>query len=196
MQDKVSQLRFHAGLLGPLMQNEDPVTHNQVSILVLYDRKNSAIEDLARATAEGVEASGVAVVVVKRATEASQSDLLAADGLLLGCPNWSGITGSLKSWLDEQGDLWEDGSLAGKAAAAFTSGSGQHSGLEMTLLQMLHWMLACGMVIVGLPWDNAMRSSGSYYGATAVGDVTKEDLAQARQLGSRLAMVAAKLAQA
>ena len=93
-----------------------------VTILVLYDRKNSAIEDLARAAAEGVEASGVAVVNLKRTTEASQGDLVASDGFLLGCPNWSGITGSLKSWLDEQGDLWEDGSLAGKPAAAFTSG--------------------------------------------------------------------------
>ena len=166
-----------------------------VSILVLYDRKNSAIEDLARAAAEGVESSGAAATL-KRTTEASQTDLLAADGLLLGSPNWSGITGSLKSWLDDQGDLWEDGSLAGKPAAAFTAGSGQHSGIEMTLLQMIHWMLACGMVVVGLPWGEPMRTSGSYYGATAVGDVTKEDLAQAHDLGSRLAAVAAKLIEA
>ncbi len=173
------------------MAVQNPVP-NRVSILVLYDRKNSAIEDLARAAAEGVEASG-AVVTLKRTTEASQADLLAADGLLLGCPNWSGITGSLKSWLDDQGDLWEDGSMAGKPAAAFTSGSGRHSGLEMTLLQMLHWMLACGMVVVGLPWGDSMRRSGSYYGATAVGDATQEDLAQARELGSRLAAVTARL---
>lgn len=194
MQNQVSQLRVHPGLLGPVVTITGPAP-NPVSILVLYDRKNSAIEDLARATAEGVEASGVAVVNLKRTTEASQADLVNASGLILGCPNWSGITGSLKSWLDEQGDLWEDGSLSGKPAAAFTSGSGQHSGLEMTLLQMLHWMLACGMVVVGLPWGDPMRNSGSYYGATAVGDVTKEDLAQARELGSRLAAVAAKLAQ-
>lgn len=182
----MSQLWVHPGLLRPLMP---------VSILVLYDRKNSAIENLARAAAEGVEASRVAAVVLKRTTEATQADLLAADGLLLGCPNWSGITGSLKTWLDDQGDLWEDGSLAGKPAAAFTSGSGQHSGLEMTLLQMIHWMLACGMVVVGLPWGERMRNSGSYYGATAVGDVTEEDLAQARTLGARLAAVAVKLAE-
>ena len=181
------QLRVHPRLFRPLMADSKPV-----SILVLFDRKNSAIEDLARATAEGVESTG-AVVTLKRVTEATQSDLLAADGLLLGCPNWSGITGSLKSWLDDQGDLWEDGSLAGKPAAAFTSGSGQHSGLEMVLLQMLHWMLACGMVVVGLPWGERMKNSGSYYGATAVGEVTKDDLAQARELGARLAGVAARL---
>ena len=166
-----------------------------VSILVLYDRKNSAIEELAQEAAMGAELSG-ATVTVKQTTEASQADLLAVDGLILGSPNWSGITGSLKSWLDDQGDLWEDGSLGGKPAAAFTAGSGQHSGLEMTLLQMLHWMLACGMVVVGLPWGERMKGSGSYYGATAVGDVTTEDLAQARELGARLASVAARLAAA
>jgi NAD(P)H dehydrogenase (quinone) len=163
-----------------------------VTILVLYDRKNSAIEDLARAAATGIELSG-ATVSLKRITEATQADLLAADGLLLGSPNWSGITGSLKSWLDDQGDLWEEGSLGGRPAAAFTSGSGEHSGLEMTLLQMIHWIMACGMVVVGLPWGERMKKSGSYYGATAVGDVTEEDLAQARELGARLASVATRL---
>ena len=187
MQDQVPQLRVHPRLFRPVVTTPKPVT-----ILVVYDRKNSAIEDLARAAAEGVESTGAAVTL-KRITEATQADLLAAGGLLLGSPNWSGITGSLKTWLDDQGDLWEDGSLAGKPAAAFTSGSGQHSGLEITLLQMLHWMLACGMVVVGLPWGEAMRNSGSYYGATAVGDATREDLAQARELGARLAAVATKL---
>jgi len=164
-----------------------------ISILVLYDRKNSAIEDLARSAAMGVDLAG-ASVSLKRVTEATQADLLSADGLILGSPNWSGITGSLKTWLDDQGDLWEDGSLAGKPAAAFTSGSGEHSGLEITLLQMIHWMLACGMVVVGLPWGERMLKSGSYYGATTVGDPTTEDLAQARELGARLAAVATKLA--
>ena len=88
----MSQLWFHPGLLRPLV-----TTLNPVSILVLYDRKNSAIEDLARAAALGVELSGTARATLKRITEASQADLLSADGLILGCPNWSGITGSLKS---------------------------------------------------------------------------------------------------
>ena len=195
MQNQVSQLRIHPGLLGPVVTIPKP-DPGRISILVLYDRKNSAIEDLARAVGVGVELSGAARAVLKRTTEASQADLLSADGLLLGCPNWSGITGSLKSWLDEQGDLLEDGSLAGKPAAAFTSGSGQHSGLEMTLLQIVHWILACGTVVVGLPWGERMRNSGSYYGATAVGEVTNEDLAQAQELDARRGAVAAQRATA
>lgn len=164
-----------------------------VSILILYDPKGPAIGSLAEAAATGVASLSSAHAVTKSIFQATTQDLLEADGLLLGSPNWSGLTGSMKSWLDEQGDLWEEGSLAGRPGAAFTSGWGRHSGLEMTLLQLIHWMLACGMVVVGLPWSDEMRTSGSYYGATAVGGVTDEDLAQARDLGARVATVAAKL---
>ena len=163
------------------------------SVLVLYDAKGSAIEALAGAAAAGVESNGLASAKIKRVDQALRDDLLESDAILLGSPNWSGITGSMKLWLDEQGDLWEEGSLAGKPGAAFTTGGGRHSGLEMTLLQLLHWMLACGMVVVGLPWSERMRLSGSYYGATAAGVVTEDDLAQARELGTRLAQVADRL---
>ena len=164
-----------------------------INMLIVYDPKGPAIEALAAAAGKGATATGVAEVVLRRVQEATLEDLLAADALMLGSPNWSGVTGSLKLWLDETGDLWEDGSLAGKAAAALTTGWGRHSGIEMTLLQLIQWLLACGMIVVGLPWSDRMRTSASYYGATAIGGVTPEDLEQAEALGARLAMVAAKL---
>ena len=164
-----------------------------VAVLLLYDRKGAAIEALAKAAAEGVKSTGFGTPILKRIEEAHRSDLLEADAVMLGSPNWSGVTGSFKLWLDEQGDLWEDGSLAGKPGAAFSTGWGRHSGLEFTLLQVIHWMLACGMVVVGLPWSDRMRRSGSYYGATATGEVTQEDLSQARYLSARLATTAARL---
>ena len=164
-----------------------------VSVLVVYDPKGPAIGTLARESAKGIDATGLGLAGFKPVDQATRDDLLAADALLLGSPNWSGVTGTLKLWLDEQGDLWEEGSLAGKPGAAITTGWGRHSGLEMTLLQLIHWMLACGMVVVGLPWTDRMRRSGSYYGATATGEVTEEDLAQARELGARLATIAARL---
>ena len=164
-----------------------------VSVLVLYDPKGAAIQSLAESVARGVAGDGSAEARVKGIDEADTEDLLNADALLLGSPNWSGITGSLKAWLDEQGDLWEDGSLAGKPGAAFTTGWGRHSGLEMTLLQLIHWMFACGMVVVGLPWSDRMRHSGSYYGATAAGGASDVDLAQAEALGTRVAALATRL---
>ena len=96
-------------------------------------------------------------------------------------------------WVDDQGDLWEEGTLAGKLGAAFTTGRGRHSGLEFTLLSLIHWMLAGGMVIVGLPWSDRMRLSGSYYGATAAGEVSQDDIAQARDLGERVARFSLRL---
>ena len=163
------------------------------SVLVLYDPKGRSIESMARAAADGVVESGKGSAILKTIEEASRDDLLAADGLILGSPNWSGVTGSFKQWLDDQGDLWEELALAGRPGAAFTTGTGRHSGLETTLRQLIHWMLACGMLIVGLPWSERMRTSGSYYGATAAGGVTADDLAQARELGNRLAGFAAHL---
>ena len=165
------------------------------TVLVLYDAKGRSIERMARAVADGVAASGLAEPSLKTIEEASREDLLSADGLVLGSPNWSGVTGSFKQWLDAQGDLWEERALAGRPGAAFTAGTGRHSGLETTLWQLIHWMLACGMVIVGLPWSERMRTAGSYYGATAAGAVTEDDLAQARELGLRLAGFTARLAQ-
>ena len=50
------------------------------------------------------------------------------------------------------------------------------------------------MVIVGLPWTERMRTSGSYYGATSAGDISPEDLEQARELGARVARLAMRLA--
>ena len=129
----------------------------------------------------------------KRIQDAGRQDLLEADALILGSPNWSGTTGTLKSWLDDQGDLWEEGLLAGKVGAAFTTGRGRHSGIEFTLLSLIHWMLACGMVIVGLPWSETMRVAGSYYGATAAGAVSSEDMEQARELGRRVAGVTLRM---
>ena len=50
------------------------------------------------------------------------------------------------------------------------------------------------MVFVGLPWTDAMRRSGSYYGATAHGEVTDGDKEQARALGRRVAEMTLRLA--
>ena len=109
-------------------------------------------------------------------------------------PNWSGITGKLKEWFDYSGDLWETGELGGKVGAAFTAGYSRSGGIEATLLQLIHLLFAHGWVIVGLPWTDTMRRSGSYYGVTAHGSVTDEDREQAQALGRRVAEVAAKLA--
>jgi NAD(P)H dehydrogenase (quinone) len=103
------------------------------------------------------------------------------------------MTGKLKDWFDYTGDLWETGDLVGKVGACFTVGYSRSGGTEATLLQLIHLLLSHGMIIVGLPWSNAMRQSGSYYGATAHGKIQEVDREQARALGRRVAEVAAMM---
>lgn len=161
-------------------------------VLVLYDH-SELVEALANAVAEGARSVPGVEVNVQRPRQTTKDDLVTAHALILGTPNWTGIKGSLKLWLDTTGDLWEEGALAGKIGAAFTASAGRHSGTEFTLLNVLHWLLGNGMIVVGLPWTPRMREAGSYYGATAIGHVTPDDLEQARALGKRVAELALRL---
>ena len=163
-------------------------------MLLLYDSRGGLTEQLAMAVAEGVRSVGGAELLEQRIHEADPAVLLRCDALILGSPNWSGMTGKLKEWFDYSGDLWETGELAGKLGAAFTAGYSRSGGIEATLLQLLHLLLAHGMLVVGLPWSDTMREAGSYYGATAHGRVTDADRAQARALGRRVAELAIRLA--
>ncbi len=163
------------------------------TVLVLYDSRGGLVESLARAVGEGVESTPGVTLRLRTVDEAAPAELLDVDALILGSPNWTGITGKLKEWMDRSGDLWESGELAGKPGGAFTAGWSPHGGLEATLLQLMHLIVGHGMVFVGLPWSERMRRSGSYYGATAHGSVTDDDREQSRLLGARVAQLALKL---
>lgn len=168
-------------------------TAASVRMLVLFDSRGGLIEQLAGAVAEGVQSVAGAEARCCRIHETEPTVLADCDALILGSPNWSGRTGKLKDWFDYSGDLWETGGLAGKVGAAFTAGYSRSGGIEATLLQLLHILLSHGVLIVGLPWSEVMRRSGSYYGATAHGEVTEEDRQQAWTLGRRVAMTALEL---
>ena len=163
-------------------------------ILLLFDSRGGLTEQLAEAIGEGVRSVAGAELLDRRIAEADVSELPGCDALILGSPNWSGMTGKLKDWFDYSGDLWETGELAGKPGAAFTAGYSRSGGIEATLLQLIHLLLGHGMIVVGLPWSERMRESGSYYGATAHGAVTDADREQGRALGRRVAELAVRLA--
>lgn len=162
-------------------------------VMVLFDSRGGLVERLAEAVAEGVRQVDGAELLYRPLHEADTKELLGVDGLIIGSPNWSGLTGKLKDWFDYSGDLWQTGELAGKPGGAFVAGYSRSGGIEATLLQLLHLIVGHGMIFVGLPWTETMRVSGSYYGATAHGAVTDDDRAQARTLGRRVAELAVKL---
>jgi NAD(P)H dehydrogenase (quinone) len=161
-------------------------------VLILYDH-GDLVEIWANAIAEGARSVSGVEVAVQYPRQTTKDDLSAAHALIVGTPHRTGIKGSLKLWMDTTGDLWEEGTLAGKIGAAFTASAGRHSGTEFTLLNVLHWFLGNGMIVAGLPWTLRMQQSGSYYGATAIDGVTEEDLEQARARGRRVAELALRL---
>ena len=169
------------------------MAERRARVLLLFDSRDGLTERLAAAVAEGVRSVEGAELRYRRLDEAEQRELLETDALILGSPNWSGMTGKLKDWFDHSGDLWESGDLAGKPGGCFTAGWSRSGGTEATLLQLMHLILSHGMVFVGLPWSETMRRSGSYYGATAHGEVTDDDRAQARALGRRVAETALRV---
>lgn len=166
-----------------------------VKVLVLYDSQG-LLAELAGSVIEGAGSVDEVEVWDRPLERADKDELIACDALLLGSPNWTGITGRLKHWMDYTGDLWETGELAGKVGACFTAGWSRSAGTEATLLQLFHLLIGHGMIFVGLPWSNEMHHSGSYYGATAYRKVEEVDRTQARRLGARAAELAADLKRA
>ena len=165
----------------------------EVRVVVVFHDRGRMMRPLAEAIGRGARRINGARVDVRTIDETGPEVLAGADAIVLGSPNWNGPTGEFKRWLDGTGDFWEENPLVGKVGAAFTSAWSRNAGVEFTLWSLLHFLLAHGVIIVGLPWTDRMRLSGSYYGAAACGEVTPDDLAQAEALGERVAAVARAL---
>jgi NAD(P)H dehydrogenase (quinone) len=191
------------------------------TILVLYYSRGGRTAALARHAARGVESAGAiarirTVPPVSPTTTASEppvpkdgppyaelTDLVDADGLLLGSPTRFGnMAAPLKHFLDSTSELWLAGTLADRPAGVFTSTSSAHGGQESTLLSMTLPLLHHGMLIVGVPYTEAAlfdtRTGGSPYGATHLATawntaLSKDEIAVAHALGARVARIALRL---
>lgn len=195
-------------------------------VLVVYYSTYGHVEQMAYAVAEGARESG-AEAVVKRVAEtlpeevqkkmgvktnqkapvATIDELADYDAVIFGSPTRFGnMTGQMKSFLDQAGQLWLKGALVGKVGSVFTSSATQHGGQESTILTFHPVLLHLGFVIVGLPYSfqGQMGVSevmgNSPYGAStiAAGDGSRQpskiELDGARFQGRHVAQIAAKLA--
>lgn len=195
-------------------------------ILVLFYSRYGATAALARQVARGIDSvSGasaslrtvppVAPVTETAAPPVPESgapyvaagDLERCDGLVLGSPvRFGNMAASLMAFFDSTSALWLTGVLAGKPAAAFTSGSTLHGGQETTPLGMLLPLLHHGMLIVGLPFTepalSATTGGGTPYGASRVVPsgapraLTDAERQLAQALGRRVATIALRMAVA
>lgn len=136
---------------------------------------------------------------------AELQDLSECIGLALGSPvRFGNMAAPLKYFLDSTAADWLKGTLSGKPAAVFASGTSMHGGQESTLLSMMLPLMHHGMIMVGLPFTETELSTtqrgGGPYGASHVsgteGNAMPTDIERkiATALGRRLALTAKKLA--
>ena len=153
--------------------------------MVVFDSKSGNTETMALAVAKGAEVVGNLEVKVKKAEETKNSDLLAADGIIMGSPTYFGqMSAKLKAVIDESEKIHKD--LTGKVGGAFTSSGGTASGGETTLLSIVQAMLIHGMIIQG-------RADDKHYGVAVTGSPKKKDLAECEKLGKSVAALVLKL---
>ncbi|MDX1318887.1 MAG: NAD(P)H:quinone oxidoreductase [Oceanospirillum sp.] len=196
---------------------------SQPFVLVLYYSRHGATRQMAEAIARGVESvSGIearlrTVPDISAECEAvadvipsdgdlycSEEDLRQCSGLILGSPTRFGtMAAPLKYYLETTSNLWMNGALIDKPAAAFTSTASLHGGQEATLLSMMVPLLHHGMILAGIPYSQTglleTRTGGTPYGASHVAgksgdnpvDPTELELCVAQ--GKRVAELALRL---
>ncbi len=138
--------------------------------------------------------------------QAAPEQLAEADAVIFGTPTRFGnMCAQMRNFLDQTGQLWFTGALAGKVGSVFTSTGTQHGGQETTLTSFHTTLLHHGMVIVGVPYTNQGLlnmneiTGGTPYGASTLagGDGSRQpsanELSIARFQGEHVARIASRL---
>jgi NAD(P)H dehydrogenase (quinone) len=191
-------------------------------VLVAYYSATGHVHAIARAIAAGAEEAGAEVrlrPVEELAGEllisqnqawgrhrseiadeptATLEDLDWADGIAFGTPTRFGnVAAQLKMYLDEAGELWQEGKLVNKVVTAFTSSQTTHGGQESTILALNNTFYHWGSIVLPLGYTAVEVFNGggnpygtSYTSGTRVGEPDADTLAVAHAQGRRLARVA------
>ena len=154
-------------------------------VTVIYDSRTGNTEKMALAVAEGARKVKGTEVVLLQVDKAKMSDLTSSDAIIIGSPTYYGnMSGKVKSFIDQTNKV--HGKLKGKVGGAFTSSGDTACGAETTLLSILEAMLIHGMVVQG-------RYDNKHYGPTAVEAPNKKEIDSCKDLGERVAKLAAAL---
>ena len=185
-------------------------------LLILFYSTSGSTKKLAHAIADGAEEFGMNVkirtvtrvssniektepsVPVENEIYCTKEDLVECSGLAIGSPTRFGsMASSLKYFLYSTGDIWATNQLVDKPGLAFTSTGSMHGGQEITLYNLITFMLHHGMIIQGTPYSfnelNDTKSGGTPYGPSHVesfnssSELTPHEYQIAKKSGSRLA---------
>ncbi|MEM2739817.1 MAG: NAD(P)H-dependent oxidoreductase [Candidatus Bathyarchaeia archaeon] len=146
-------------------------------MLIVYYSRTGRTETLARAVAEGVGGVEGARARLIRVDYATVEDLVSCDAVAFGSPNYFGyMAGLLKHFFDVAWSV--RGKIAGKPAAAFTSGGGSSSSALLSIERVME----------------AFRMEKVCDGIVSSGIPSEKDLEACRRLGEALAKAAVKRA--
>ena len=191
-------------------------------LLILFYSASGSVKNLAHAIADGAEDQNLNIkirTVPKVSSNTAKSDpiipksgeiyctkedLINCSGLALGSPTRFGsMAAPLKYFLDSTGDLWTTNALENKPGIAFTSTGSMHGGQEITIFNLITFMLHQGMIVSGTPYSinalNKTKSGGTPYGPSHVenfnssSELTKDEYDIAKNSGSRLAKLIKKI---
>jgi NAD(P)H dehydrogenase (quinone) len=170
-------------------------------VYVIFDGDpDGPIDRLARAIGDGALSVADTQVILHRPPQVTVDQMVAADAIILGSPNWHGMTADLKGVVDLTGAIWEQGKLVGKAGSAFAGSSQAHGGNESTVISLWNPLAHLGFIIVPTGYADGVMfaGAGSPYGASVISGhppagPSEAELAVARFQGKRVAQVAKKL---
>jgi NAD(P)H dehydrogenase (quinone) len=194
----------------------------QARVLIAYYSATGHVHALAKSVAGGAEVEGAEVRVrpveelapemlisqtqawgrhrseVADEPTATLDDLEWADGVAFGTPTRFGnVAAQLKMFLDQAGELWQQGKLINKVVTAFTSSQTSHGGQESTILALNNTFYHWGAIVLPLGYtvSEVFNGGGNPYGTsytsgTRVGPLDAETVAVATAQGRRLARVA------
>ncbi|WP_040225749.1 NAD(P)H:quinone oxidoreductase [Bhargavaea cecembensis] len=167
---------------------------SNVKLAVIFYSMGGTNYQLAKWAAEGAEAAGAEVRVLKveelapesvveqnegwKATAdattdvpvATSADLEWADAIIFSVPTRFGTMASqMKQFLDIQGGIWAAGKTVNKVVSAMTSAQNPHGGQEATLLSLYTSMMHWGAIIAAPGYsDPAVFSAGGNPYGTSV----------------------------
>ena len=181
-----------AAILALYSSPSDAADSQPVTVLVTYHSASGNTEKMAQGVAEGAKAVSGTSVVLKRVGEVIGDDLVSADAVIVGSPVYVGnMSGQVKTFLDNWGLKFGlgtgTGKMRNKVGAAFATGASVSNGKEVTRITILAAMLIHQMIVI---------SGGGGFGASATTGpdspgIDAKEIAEARDLGKRVAEVAA-----
>ena len=130
-------------------------------------------------------------VILKHVGEVAANDLISSDALIVGSPVYfANMSGEVKTFFDNWSlkfDLFRDRKMRNKVGAGFATSLAVSSGKEFTILGIFAAMLNNQMIIVS---GGGGFRAGATTGPESPG-IDEKELAAARELGERVAEVAA-----